>query len=225
MNRLHVAQPKKRDNVVRDIQIPESVLSGVKKQGPTVKEQQEEFGGAGNFYIPVEEHYRLEDEDWKYDRWPEFYLGKNVADFYDPDIEEKLAKLELEEENILQMEANEQELNDDSMSEDESVTEDDLKKALKEVRGKKTILKMQHKLKRNLRARSKNKNLKDMEEFLESKGINVNKESLRARVKQRKSITQLEDNQEKFAKMVLAEDASDAEEVEDSKRGRKRQRS
>jgi nucleolar GTP-binding protein len=43
----------------------------------------------------------LEEEDWKYDQWPEFFNGKNVADFYDPDIEEKLKKLEEEEDKIL----------------------------------------------------------------------------------------------------------------------------
>lgn len=62
---------------------------------------QEEFGGAGNFYIPVEEHYQLEEDDWKFDRWPEFYLGKNVMDYYDPDIEEKLKALEEEEDKLL----------------------------------------------------------------------------------------------------------------------------
>ena len=38
MNKLHVSQPKKRDNVVRETTIPESVVKGVKKTGPTVKE-------------------------------------------------------------------------------------------------------------------------------------------------------------------------------------------
>jgi hypothetical protein len=57
MNRLHVAQPKKRDNLDRSSVIPETVVMGVKKSGPTIKELQEEFGGAGNFYIPIEEHY------------------------------------------------------------------------------------------------------------------------------------------------------------------------
>jgi ribosomal protein L35AE/L33A len=54
----------------------------VKKVGPTIKELQDEFGGAGNFYIPIEEHYQLEDESWKFDRWPEFYLGKKLAYIY-----------------------------------------------------------------------------------------------------------------------------------------------
>lgn len=103
-SRLHIAYPKKRDDVERPAVIPESVTLGYKKGGPTVKEMQEEFGGAGLFYIPVEEHYMLEKDEWKYDRWPEFYMGKNVMDFYDADIEEKLKKLEEEEEKILRME-------------------------------------------------------------------------------------------------------------------------
>jgi len=133
----------------------------------------------------VEEHYILENEDWRYDRWPEFYLGKNVMDYYDPEIEEKLKNLELEEDKVLQMEKDENDLmgDEDDDENSEGVKEEDLKNALKEVRGKKALLKMKHKLKKNLRARSKNKNLQDMENFLESKGINVNKESLKQRVK------------------------------------------
>jgi nucleolar GTP-binding protein len=82
----------------------------------------------------------LEDDDWKYDRWPEFYNGKNVADFYDPDIEEKLLALEEEEDKLLRMEFDMEELMDGELG--EGLTENDLKKSLKEVRGKKTILKL-----------------------------------------------------------------------------------
>lgn len=132
MNRLHVSQPKKRDNVDRAPVIPDSVVAGVKKQGPTIKELQEEYGGAGNFYIPIEEHYQLEDDSWKFDRWPEFYLGKNVMDFYDPDIEAKLKALEEEEDKLLEMERNENELMEDDEDDENSdgVTEADLKSAL-----------------------------------------------------------------------------------------------
>ena len=42
------------------------MINGVKKVGPTIKDLQEEFGGAGNFYIPIEEHYQLEDDAWKF---------------------------------------------------------------------------------------------------------------------------------------------------------------
>lgn len=67
MNRLHISQPKKRDNVDRPAFIPETVIKGVKKEGPTVRQLQEEYGGAGNFWIPPEEHYQLEKEEWRYD--------------------------------------------------------------------------------------------------------------------------------------------------------------
>lgn len=76
----------------------------------------------------------------------------------------------------------------------DGVTEEELKKALKDVRAKRTIIKLNHKMKKNLRARSKNKKLSDMEEHLEKKGIEFNQESLRQRVKKRKSIGDLEGN-------------------------------
>jgi hypothetical protein len=71
------------------------------------------------------------------------------------------------------MEENENELMEDEDDSD-GITEEELRKAVKEVRSKKTILKMQHKLKRNLRAKSKNKKLSELEEHLEKKGINAN---------------------------------------------------
>lgn len=76
-------------------------------------------------------------------------------------------------------------------------------RSLKEVRGKKTILKMKHKEKKNLRARSKNKKLSAMEQHLESKGIAVNLETLRQRVKKRRGIADLEGNAEKKSKRIL----------------------
>jgi hypothetical protein len=205
------------------------VINGVKKVGPTIKDLQEEFGGAGNFYIPIEEHYQLEDDAWKFDRWPEFYLGKNVMDFYDPDIEEKLKKLEEEEDKLIEMERNDNELMQDEDSEDsDGVTEEDLKRSLKEVRSKKAILKLQHKMKKNLRARSKNKKLEDLEEHLEKKGIEANIDNIRNRIKQRKSIKELEANQDKLNKKAFedSDDSGDEKMLQDGdRRGRKRKRS
>jgi hypothetical protein len=48
------------------------VQKGLKKTSSTVIQLQKEYEGAGNFQIPVEEHYMLEKEDWRYDRFPEF---------------------------------------------------------------------------------------------------------------------------------------------------------
>jgi nucleolar GTP-binding protein len=39
----------------------------------------------------------LENDEWKYDRIPEIIDGKNIADFIDIDIEQKLEALEREE--------------------------------------------------------------------------------------------------------------------------------
>lgn len=44
--------------------------------------------------------YMLKDDDWKWDKIPEIWEGKNVADFIDPDIEEKLRLLEEEEDQL-----------------------------------------------------------------------------------------------------------------------------
>ena len=42
----------------------------------------------------------LEDPEWKMDVMPEIMDGKNIADFIDPDILEKLEALEREEEKL-----------------------------------------------------------------------------------------------------------------------------
>jgi hypothetical protein len=38
MNRLNISVPKKRDNKVREPVVPETVLAGIKKKGPTIKD-------------------------------------------------------------------------------------------------------------------------------------------------------------------------------------------
>jgi nucleolar GTP-binding protein len=43
----------------------------------------------------------LEKEEWKYDHIPEILDGKNIGDFVDKDILEKLEALEKEEEMLL----------------------------------------------------------------------------------------------------------------------------
>lgn len=92
------------------------------------------------------------------------------------------------------MEAQENDLMEDDDENSDGISFGDMKKALKEVRGKKALLKLNHKLKKNLRARSKNKKLSALEEHLEAKGIDANLDSIRQRVKSRKSISQLESN-------------------------------
>jgi len=193
--------------------IPDTVHQGLKKTGPTIKELQEEFGGAGNFHIPVEEHYMLEKEEWRYDKFPEFYNGSNVLDFYDPDITAKLNELEREEEELLKMEN----LQDEVMDEPENgISLQELKVSLKEVRGKKAIFKLNHKLNGKLKAHKHTHNLSEMTADLIAKGFDVNKESLRSRSKVRKTIGDIEKGQDKIAKHALA-DSDDDDVVMDDK--------
>jgi nucleolar GTP-binding protein len=236
MGKLHIAQPKKRDNKVREGHVPETVIKGVKKTGPTIKELQEEFGGAGIFYIPEEEHYIIENEDWRYDKWPEFFMGKNVADYYDPEIVQKLNALEEEEAKILQQEKEEQEMAESSEDED-GIATSDLAKTLKKVKSKISVIKGLHDLKAKTRARSKIKTLDEMKETLKEKGIDVNEESLATRAKNRRTIASLEEAQDKKAKRELgvendSDDDSDEvdsdEEMRDAEgeeRGRRKGRS
>mmetsp|Transcript_15912 Transcript_15912/g.38733 ORF Transcript_15912/g.38733 Transcript_15912/m.38733 type:complete len:677 (+) Transcript_15912:327-2357(+) len=106
LNRLHVAQPKPRDGVARPVVIPHSVAVNrvAKSSGElkivTEKELQEANGGAGVYSQDLRKRYILEDDDWKYDVVPEIFNGKNVADFIDPEIDERLAELEREEDEL-----------------------------------------------------------------------------------------------------------------------------
>jgi nucleolar GTP-binding protein len=68
----------------------------------TEKDLEVENGGAGVYNVDLKKRYMLADDDWKYDVIPEFLDGHNVADFIDPEIEEKLEALEREEERLEQ---------------------------------------------------------------------------------------------------------------------------
>lgn len=140
----------------------------------------------------------LENEDWRYDRWPEFFQGKNVADFYDPEIEQKLNALEEEEAKILEMEANNEAMEDESESDSDGVTMDDLQKQVTLVRGKINIIKHRSLMKAKRRARSKVRNFDEMYKEMVNKGIEVNKESLEKRVRNPRRIGDLESAQDKL---------------------------
>lgn len=103
LNRLHLAQPKTRDEKARPAFIPEAVLA--KRQMATeamerqlARDIEAESGGAGVYNVDLKAKYMLRDQDWRHDIIPELMDGHNVADFIDPEIEERLARLDAEEE-------------------------------------------------------------------------------------------------------------------------------
>lgn len=64
-------------------------------------------------------------------------------------------------------------------------------------------------MKKNLRARSKNKKLNDLENHLDHLGIDANKESLKQRIRNQKSIAILEGNADKKATKMMIRDSDD----------------
>ena len=107
INKLHLAQPVARDDKARPPCIPPAALEKKKfelddpNRPKLAKEIEQENGGAGVFNVDLKASYMLQNEEWKYDKIPEIMDGKNVADFVDPDIQEKLDALEREEERLI----------------------------------------------------------------------------------------------------------------------------
>mmetsp|Transcript_3870 Transcript_3870/g.7552 ORF Transcript_3870/g.7552 Transcript_3870/m.7552 type:complete len:728 (+) Transcript_3870:127-2310(+) len=92
--------------------------NGAASTGPrnkTARELMWENGGPGVWAPDYREQYDLADPEWRFDAIPQILDGKNIADYVDPDIDEKLRLLE-EEEDQLQKEyeaANLERMNDD----------------------------------------------------------------------------------------------------------------
>ena len=53
--------------------------------------------------MPLQRQWELKQPEWVNDCIPEIMDGKNILDFVDPDIEQKLAELEAEEEERAQL--------------------------------------------------------------------------------------------------------------------------
>ena len=185
LSRIHVAQPM--GGVQREAFIPEAVknLKKYDKNDPERKKLErdieEENGGAGVYNIDLKKTYDLADEEWKHDKIPEVWNGKNIYDFVDPDIESKLATLEEEEEKLQE---------DGYYDSDESVedVEDaDIRMKADLIREKRTLMRNEARMRKSLKNRAaiprsaKAKKLSQMEEALDSAGYDVDAVSARAR--------------------------------------------
>ncbi|KAJ7583405.1 P-loop containing nucleoside triphosphate hydrolase protein [Mycena floridula] len=123
INRIHVAQPVPRDERERAAWIPEGALArrdlgrrvfakadkssknvddmDETEERPRLERDRElEAGGPGVYNINLKDSHLLTNPEWKFDTMPEIMDGKNIADFIDPDIAEKLEALEREEERL-----------------------------------------------------------------------------------------------------------------------------
>ncbi|KAI6657570.1 Nucleolar GTP-binding protein 1-like [Oopsacas minuta] len=105
LNRLYVAMPQMRNDKERPPCIPQSVLDRRARQKdgeveirPKKKllreieqEEREEYA------CDLRQHWKLDNDEEKYDFIPEVWNGHNVYDFVDPDILQQLENLEREE--------------------------------------------------------------------------------------------------------------------------------
>jgi nucleolar GTP-binding protein len=189
LTRIHVARPM--DGIVRETFIPEGIKNIKKydKEDPErrrlARDIEEENGGAGVYNVNLKNDYLLENPDWKHDKIPEIYDGKNVYDFVDPDIEAKLAALEEEEEKL------EAEGYYDSDEELEDAEDADTRMKADMIREKRILLKNDAKMRKSLKNRAiiprsaSRKKLTDMEDALDSLGHDTTAIAARARSQSR----------------------------------------
>lgn len=189
LNRLHVAQPQKRDDIERKPVVPEGFAGSRKpydrndpERRRTERDIQELNGGAGVHSIDFRKNYILDDDEWKYDIMPEIQGGKNIADFVDPDILERLDDLEREEER-LEAEGFYNDLEGEEESENEE--EREIREAAEAIRARQLKAKMLSQDKNKVKNLSRiprklqNRSLSEMSEKL--KAIGIDPSSLEAR--------------------------------------------
>lgn len=189
LTRIHVARPM--DGKVLEPFIPEAVknLKKYDKNDPErrklARDIEEENGGAGVYNVNLKDNYILENEEWKYDKIPEIVEGRNVYDFVDPDIEAKLTALEEEEEKL------EAEGFYDSDEDLEDAEDADIRMKAEMIREKRMLIRNEAKMKKSLKNRaiiprtSQRKKLTDMEEHLDSLGLDTDAIGARARSQSR----------------------------------------
>ncbi|ORY63144.1 nucleolar GTP-binding protein [Pseudomassariella vexata] len=187
MSRIHVATPA--HGAIRETFIPEAILNKkpYDKNDPErrklARDIEEEQGGAGVFNVDLRADYILENDEWKYDRIPEVYDGKNVYDFIDPDIEAKLQALEEEEERL------EAEGYYDSDEELEDAEEDDILQKAELIKEKQALIRNEGKMRKSLKNRAViprkalKKPFSDLEEHLDVLGVDTEEIGLRERAR------------------------------------------
>lgn len=190
LRRIHVAQPL--GGIVREPFIPEAALNKMKfdKDDPNrpklMRDIEAENGGPGVFNINLKEKYLLENDEWKEDKVPEYYLGRNVYDFVDPDIESKLQALEDEETRL-----EEEGFYDEEDKELEDVETADVRYKAELIREKRQLIRNENRMRKSLKNRAviprskKAVQLEKMEKGLANAGYDTTKLSERARSQSR----------------------------------------
>ena len=185
--RIHVARPL--EGSVSETYIPEAVRNGTRKtydksdpdRPKLQRDIEEENGGAGVYNVNLRDFYDLTNPEWNQDKVPEFFSGKNIADYVDPDIEQRLAELEADEEKRTA----EGFYDESDSTEDEDDADIRMKANL--IRTKKTLMKNDARMKKSLKNKAqiprakKTRTLGQMEKHFTSIGLDASAPSDRAR--------------------------------------------
>jgi len=102
----------------------------------TARDLMWENGGPGVWAPDYREQYDLKNPEWRFDAIPEILDGKNIMDYVDPDIDAKLAALELEEDQLAA------EADAAAMGDDESDLEEEEQAAFDAIRERKKEFRM-----------------------------------------------------------------------------------
>lgn len=161
----------------------------------TARDLMWENGGPGVWAPDYREQYDLADEEWKFDAIPQIMDGKNIADYIDPAIDQKLAQLEAEEDQIMK------ELEAQAMGEDEESDLDSEEEAVvAAIRQKKNLARLMSRttrgqnrgvMPRKIRGRAKDKhdqgvlNEDAIKKKMDSYGVDASKMIERGRKRER----------------------------------------
>ncbi|XP_054749859.2 GTP-binding protein 4-like [Lytechinus pictus] len=148
LNRLHIAMPTPRDEKARPPCIPAAVVARknameTERKKRSLRDEELELGD--DFVLELHREWDLKNEEEKTDIIPELWMGKNIADFVDPDIDAKLA--ELEEEEAMREAAGV--YDNEESSEDEEMKE--IRITAKKIRDKKILMQMESREKKRIR--------------------------------------------------------------------------
>lgn len=169
------------------------------KKRRTLKDVAEELGGAGVFNFPMQEHFMLDKQEWKYDKVPEIWNGVNIRDYVDPEIEQKVADLEKEEDERLRILADGRDWLQEKKDELEWTQDQEL---LKQISEQKFMTKMDKKIKGKRRKKDKDLMMDHLRTRLQEKSEKTGK--LLQKIKRNKK--QRRNNRMGINKMAIEEE-------------------
>ncbi|KAI1142143.1 nucleolar GTP-binding protein [Hypoxylon sp. FL0543] len=221
MTRIHVAQPM--GGATKEVFIPEAIknMKKYEKEDPErrklARDIEAENGGAGVYNVDLKADYILENPEWKHDRIPEIFDGKNVYDYIDPEIDAKLQALEEEEERL------EAEGYYDSDEEIDDAEEADIRVKAEIIREKQALIRNEARMRRvknraALPRKAIKKPLSQLEDTLDEMGVDTTDLHLRAR-------SQTVTRGRSLTRSRLGTEDSNAMDIDDTPRDRLRSKS